>query len=158
MSVRLKCVSEGSKLRIRIISPGYYNYANCQFPKDIRVLGRLYECEPGDVKLVNIGVTYYYRIKKSGIRILDNTPLNNVTNANIISVCNSNYIPEKIYTDDNPECSICLTEEKAIIFVPCGHFATCNNCDKKLPNRKCPICRKDIRNTITPEQMSLIST
>ena len=40
--VYLRCVREGPKLRIKIISPGYHNEANCQFPKDIRVPGRKY--------------------------------------------------------------------------------------------------------------------
>jgi hypothetical protein len=41
--VFLKCVKEGSKLRIKIISSGFFNEANCQFPKNIRVEGRKFQ-------------------------------------------------------------------------------------------------------------------
>ena len=34
--IQLKCVREGKKLRIKIISPGYIQSANCRFPRDIR--------------------------------------------------------------------------------------------------------------------------
>lgn len=41
MECILKCVKEGSKLRIKIISDGYLNSANCQFPRALRVMGGL---------------------------------------------------------------------------------------------------------------------
>ena len=44
--VYLECVREKSKLRVRIISPGYYSDANCQFPRAIRVEGRKYSVPP----------------------------------------------------------------------------------------------------------------
>ncbi|XP_066297349.1 putative inhibitor of apoptosis [Branchiostoma lanceolatum] len=43
-------------------------------------------------------------------------------------------------------CKICMEEETEIVFVPCGHFAVCQNCSASL--HCCPICRKDIDRTV----------
>ncbi|CAF1575186.1 unnamed protein product [Adineta steineri] len=39
-------------------------------------------------------------------------------------------------------CVLCLTEEKRLACIPCGHLATCVSCGHSL--RTCPICRKEI--------------
>ncbi len=44
-------------------------------------------------------------------------------------------------TPSNP-CVLCLTEEKRLACIPCGHLATCVPCAKSL--RLCPICRREI--------------
>jgi len=36
-------------------------------------------------------------------------------------------------------CSVCMINKKAVVFVDCGHLATCLECSRKL-NNKCPIC------------------
>ena len=41
----------------------------------------------------------------------------------------------------NP-CALCLTEEKSLALIPCGHVATCVSCGHSL--RTCPICRTEI--------------
>ena len=41
----------------------------------------------------------------------------------------------------NP-CVLCLTEEKRLACIPCGHLATCVSCGHSL--RSCPICRREI--------------
>jgi hypothetical protein len=41
----------------------------------------------------------------------------------------------------NP-CVLCLTEEKRLACIPCGHLATCVSCGHSL--RSCPICRRKI--------------
>jgi len=41
----------------------------------------------------------------------------------------------------NP-CVLCLTEEKRLACIPCGHLATCVPCGHSL--RSCPICRREI--------------
>ncbi|KAL0120680.1 hypothetical protein PUN28_008391 [Cardiocondyla obscurior] len=40
-------------------------------------------------------------------------------------------------------CKVCMDHELAIVFLPCGHLATCNNCAPALAN--CPLCRLGIR-------------
>ncbi|CAF4685796.1 unnamed protein product [Rotaria socialis] len=39
-------------------------------------------------------------------------------------------------------CVLCLTEEKRLACIPCGHMATCAACGHSL--RSCPICRREI--------------
>jgi hypothetical protein len=41
----------------------------------------------------------------------------------------------------NP-CVLCLTEEKRLACIPCGHLAACVPCAHSL--RSCPICRREI--------------
>jgi len=41
----------------------------------------------------------------------------------------------------NP-CVLCLTEEKRLACIPCGHLATCVPCGHTL--RSCPICQREI--------------
>ncbi|KAJ8311141.1 hypothetical protein KUTeg_011305 [Tegillarca granosa] len=43
-------------------------------------------------------------------------------------------------------CKICLDEDVSIVFLPCGHMATCASCAPAL--RKCPICRQFIKGTV----------
>ncbi|CAF3347260.1 unnamed protein product [Rotaria sp. Silwood1] len=48
-------------------------------------------------------------------------------------------------TDDSSlsdRCVLCLTEEKRLACIPCGHLTTCVPCGHSL--RSCPICRREI--------------
>ncbi|KAF4527964.1 hypothetical protein B566_EDAN017295 [Ephemera danica] len=36
-------------------------------------------------------------------------------------------------------CKVCFLKELGIVFLPCGHMATCPDCAPQL--RSCPICR-----------------
>ncbi|XP_071160548.1 baculoviral IAP repeat-containing protein 7-like [Mytilus edulis] len=47
---------------------------------------------------------------------------------------------------DQQTCKICLEEPVSILFLPCGHLASCVNCASML--RRCPICRKFIKGTV----------
>ena len=40
------------------------------------------------------------------------------------------------------ECVICMTNERAIVFVPCGHFVACAECAARI--EECPACRSPI--------------
>ena len=47
--------------------------------------------------------------------------------------------------DDSKKCTICLTEEKNTIVVPCGHLCVCKGCATEFAKQKspdCPICRQ----------------
>ncbi|CAF4072349.1 unnamed protein product, partial [Rotaria magnacalcarata] len=44
-------------------------------------------------------------------------------------------------TPSNP-CVLCLTEEKRLACIPCGHMAACVACGHSL--RSCPICQQKI--------------
>jgi hypothetical protein len=51
---------------------------------------------------------------------------------------------QKQMSDSSPTnpCVLCLTEEKRLACIPCGHLATCVPCGHSL--RSCPICRREI--------------
>lgn len=43
-------------------------------------------------------------------------------------------------------CKICMDKEVGIVFLPCGHLATCVNCAPNL--QYCPVCRSAIKATV----------
>lgn len=136
--VLLECVEEGSKLRVKMKSNGYLIGSNCQFPRDLRVKGRLFKVPKDHVKLMTMRGKYFYSIKnKSVIEIIENVAtMDNVLLENI-----------KIFEDEtSKDCSVCLCSEKDTVFLPCGHFHTCSECSKMVSN--CPICRIPICNRI----------
>lgn len=132
--VELVCVKERNKLRVRILTSGYYNNANCQFPRDLRVEGRKFRVNTDHVKLITVRGKYFYSVKnKSHIEIV-----------NDISIDLKNF---KVFEDNKVEdCAICLCNTKDTVFYPCGHYYCCNECSNKLSN--CPICRNTISQKI----------
>lgn len=135
--VILECVEEGSKLRVKMKSSGYLIGSNCQFPRDLRIKGRMFKVPKEHVKLMTMRGKYFYSIKnKSFIEIVEDVEINNLL-----------LKKTKIFEDETiSECSVCLCSEKDTIFIPCGHFYTCSECSKKVSN--CPICRISITNRI----------
>lgn len=136
--VKLRCVTEGRKLRVKIISKGYNPNANCQFPRDIRVDGREYLVPEEDISFSkNAQMKFFYRVKKTNIQIVQKeVDISKLT----------------VYEDEETtECCVCLSEEKDTIFYPCGHYHCCNDCAKKL--KDCPICRTNIEQLVTKDQL-----
>jgi hypothetical protein len=134
MLVKLKCIKEGNKLRIKIISPGYNQDANCQFPKNIRVDGQEYTVPKEDVMMADTRGKFFYRIKKNNIKLYTNVD-------NLI-----------IYGEELTECSICMeTYDEYVIFVPCGHYCCCKDCGSQL--KTCCLCRSNINQCITKHQL-----
>ena len=43
-------------------------------------------------------------------------------------------------------CRICYDREANIVFVPCGHLATCGKCASAF--RDCPVCRAPIKHAV----------
>lgn len=49
---------------------------------------------------------------------------------------------------DKPKCTICKTQNKSHILIPCGHIAVCQKCSKKDKIKKrgsCPICKTTVQ-------------
>jgi hypothetical protein len=143
--VRLKCVKEGNRLRIKIVSLGYSSDANCQFPKDIRAVDREYTVPKSDISLSNTKGKFFYRIKKNNI-VICNKSLEN------------DFSKLKIYGDENiTECCICMNDLESqpdivfIIISPCGHYCCCKDCVKPL--KQCPMCRANIEQIVTKDQL-----
>lgn len=145
--VVLECIRVGSRLRVRIISTGYNNDANCQFPRDIRVEGRKYSVPDDTIKFGPTNGKFFYRIlNKKQIKILEEG-----------EEVNNEVILEKIYDNDetDKDCIICFAMEKDTVFVPCGHYCCCKTCAVKLDGRKCCICRGKIEVFVDKEQVQL---
>ncbi|MAD25109.1 MAG: hypothetical protein CMO44_13140 [Verrucomicrobiales bacterium] len=134
--VILKCVTQGSKLRVRFhayendgesTQNAYDNTYNCRFPKSIRTEGKFYRVPASDISLVH-RLTPFYTVKRKNIQILND------------------YVvaPEKIFTVDT--CVICFDAAPQTTFVPCGHRVCCQQCydTYKTQNNDCPLCRKII--------------
>lgn len=130
--VELICVKERSKLRVKITTPGYLNTANCQFPKNLRVEGRKFQVKYTNIKLIQTRGKYFYSI--AGKNILNI----NTTNTKSNSEAEINTITQIFEDETTNECSVCLDNEKNIVF-NCGHLYTCHDCSYRLT--KCPICR-----------------
>lgn len=144
--VKLKCIREKSKLRIKIVSPGYSALANCRFPRDIREEGQEYYVPANDITVVNMRGSFFYSISKHNIQYDDKVHKNNqYKDSYKISVYGD-------IENEIPECNICLdAKNELMIIVPCGHYCACNICVYKLS--KCPICRGGISNIITKSQL-----
>ena len=50
--------------------------------------------------------------------------------------------------EDARLCKVCMEAEICFVFIPCGHFCTCENCAVNGNLKDCPICRKKIENRI----------
>ena len=136
--VEMICVKEKSKLRVKIITHSYLNYANVQFPRDLRIEGRKFRVPSSYVNLISTRGKYFYSVKKREQIVI----MENIENVNIENI--------KIFQDESiSECAICLDCEKDTIFYPCGHYYCCDACSKQIIN--CPICRVDITLCIKKE-------
>ncbi|CAC5423910.1 unnamed protein product [Mytilus coruscus] len=43
-------------------------------------------------------------------------------------------------------CKVCLEEDVSIVFLPCGHLATCGQCAPAM--KRCPICRQHVKGSV----------
>jgi hypothetical protein len=140
--VILKCVKQGSQLRIRfdyVIKNGevfqnvYNNQYNCRFPRNIRVEGRRYEIPDTDITLCRGANVPYYIVKKNNIHILEPEKVDVeelMTNMKILNV---------------PTCVVCLENESTMAFLPCDHQCACGECSAPIVNAgTCPLCRRTI--------------
>ena len=137
--VRLQCVSDGKRLRVRIVSSGYASHANCRFPRDIRVEGREWEVPASAVKLQGKG-KFYYTISTKELRQVE--PATDHTGLQVYDVM------------EDGECVICVTKiepNDLIVLAPCGHQCGCLACLQKVD--KCPICRANITHRVKRSEL-----
>lgn len=45
-------------------------------------------------------------------------------------------------------CKICLDKEVEVLFLPCYHLVSCQDCKEQLIQKKCPLCRDAYQGTI----------
>jgi hypothetical protein len=151
--VYLKCVKEGSKLRIKIISPGYHNEANCQFPKNIRLPGRKYSVPRYAISFAEgPNHKFFYRISKSQIKIVSDAEGPTSTTSTI------SVTVTKVFEDTTTsDCVVCMSTEKDVVFASCGHYCACYDCATtiKTSTGKCPICRSIIIAIVKRESIQI---
>lgn len=41
-----------------------------------------------------------------------------------------------VVDDGEKECTVCLTEDKNTVIMPCGHFCICDECGRQLVKAK----------------------
>lgn len=157
--VRLKCVREKGKLRVKIDSDEYIRGANCRFPRDMRADGREFLVPSSDVSLsAGRAGKFFYVVKKGNISI---APPGNTssTGSSIrpgtypapspVSLPGSPSAPSvplniKVYESEDNICAVCMDRERDTVSVPCGHKFLCYSCSNHIFNGrspKCPICR-----------------
>lgn len=137
--VTLKCVNINNKLRVRVHNnPNYHPDINCSFPRDMRMEGRFFTIQ-GPLGISNTKTTFYRALNKWSIKIIESPVEEGKFN--------------KVYASEDNECVICMSEEKSIIFMPCGHYYVCGVCSLRI--KHCPICRTRITNTIKNSELKL---
>ena len=64
---------------------------------------------------------------------------------------NNNLEDQTKYLEDQAKnfeeerlCKICMENQISFVFIPCGHFTTCENCAVNGDLKICPMCRKQI--------------
>ena len=123
------CVPENGRLRIRIETPGYAPGANCQFPRGLREGWARFSVPAGAVRLVvkTGGKKAFYRVDASHAVLLEGNK------------------PVKVFdcTTDGM-CSVCLSDPRTQVAVPCGHYFLCTHCARRMQGRPCAICRVDV--------------
>jgi len=140
--VLLQCVKQASKLRVKMISSYPFPAGlNCQFPRNIRQDGMYYVVRADDVRLRG----NFYSIPKDKVikQTFNIDELKTYINTLPHNEANKKITISKIFgEDEDNECNVCMTNNKDVVFAPCGHFSCCNSC--ALQCQKCPICRGKI--------------
>ena len=147
-SVIFKCIKSGSKMRVKIITPGYHNEANCQFPRAIRADGKFFKAPMSAVTLARgPSGTFFYRVSAKFIE--------EVTDGASVLIP-SEKIKLRVFEDEHDDtCTICMEAPKELVIVPCGHFNMCKTCTESVmkTSKKCPFCRGVIQYTVTLDQI-----
>jgi len=55
--------------------------------------------------------------------------------------------PDQEAEEDSHQCTICLTNKKCVLYAPCNHVASCNECAQKIlkGTKQCPLCREEVK-------------
>jgi hypothetical protein len=54
---------------------------------------------------------------------------------------------KKINTSDF-KCYLCSENVRNVIFKPCLHLEVCSTCFDKLPDKKCPLCKQEVKDRV----------
>ena len=110
----------------------------------------------GSMENVSIHQDNEYKLKESNCEnnkhAVDTTPLSRIFR----SLFSRKSIPTKEENMENEKdveivdeqklCKVCMTEERNVAIVPCGHFVLCNLCAGCIS--QCPICRSKVKHFV----------
>lgn len=132
--VLLGCVSEGGRLRVKIMSRGFPVGVNCQFPKAMREDGAKYTVLASAISVVASGSRKpFYKVKGDIKRVDDRAmPVYDVTVDGMCIICT-----------DKPCQTVC---------VPCGHFFLCIGCSEAV--HRCAICRQPVTQLVMRDDLA----
>ena len=68
-------------------------------------------------------------------------------NLTTIEIENKNLKDTIEKNEDQKLCKICMANEKCVLFRPCGHLISCEECVPSL-EKKCPMCRQLIEEIV----------
>jgi hypothetical protein len=154
--VYFRCVKDGRKLRVRVISRGYNPDANCQFPRAIRAEGKRYSAPRSCLKFARGPAgKFFYRVRKAGIKVLGSNESVNAVNNLAEHLEDVKISVEKVYETESDECLVCLDRDYDVVIVPCGHYCMCAPCANQLEvsTGKCPLCRGGIERVVTRDMI-----
>lgn len=140
--IYFECIKVKGKVRVRVISQGYNNQANVQFPRAIRIEGKIFRAPSSALSFASgPRGTFFYRVTKSMIEAVDGGV--------------SSITIDNIYGEVGDDCVICLEEKCEMVFIPCGHFCTCESCCSSLQSSSfnCPLCRANIIQAVNRDQL-----
>jgi hypothetical protein len=170
--VIIQCVQQGSRLRMKILSEGYINGANCQMSRSVREAGKYYTVHEEDVRLVAARGRHFYRVSDAHIKKYSSMPsiLKKTTSLGRTRTKSKSKQgddteepaakrrkgPAQVFCDEgNVECIICMDRDRQVIFVECGHYYCCQACYDGLREKNCPVCKQRIKYTIKPSEVDV---
>ena len=150
--VYFRCVKDGRRLRVRVISRGYNPDANCQFPRAIRAEGKRYSAPRNCLKFARGPAgKFFYRVSKNGIKVLESNDNVNELGELAQNLDDMKISVKKVYECDGDECLVCMDRDYDVVIVPCGHYCMCGPCANQL--NKCPLCRGGIERVVTRDMI-----
>ncbi|CAF5168966.1 unnamed protein product [Rotaria magnacalcarata] len=81
-------------------------------------------------------------VTQANVKIPTNQVVGETQKSQKTSTVNSVQSVQVDNTDSKNTCALCMTEEKSLACIPCGHLSTCVACGHSV--RSCPICRQKI--------------
>jgi hypothetical protein len=145
--VKLVCVSEGSKLRVKIRGAGYPAHVNCQFPRHLRFANATYLVPESNIRLVYSGNRKaFYRVSAENIVAIDTDEGASTGKATLSA-------DQVFNVTDDGTCVICYDNPCDVAVAPCGHVFMCAQCATKI-STKCSICRTPIQSFILVNEIA----
>lgn len=88
-----------------------------------------------------------FALKDFRVELNVNQVINSISHMKLVNSDLSELVTKYETLNNLITCKICMDKRIDIVFLPCGHFVTCNVCAPQITN--CCICRSLVRGTCT---------